>query len=100
MSDKKTDEGKTENMEITLMEKDKKGKEKKPKKEKKPLDRAARKKRRRIITVVVIVLIAAAFVGKNLLSEEGPQAYVATASAVTGEIEQTINTSGTVTTEK
>lgn len=100
MSDKKTDEGKTENMEITLMEKDKKGKEKKSKKEKKPLDRAARKKRRRIITVVVIVLIAAAFVGKNLLSEEGPQAYVATASAVTGEIEQTINTSGTVTTEK
>lgn len=77
----------------------KKKKEKKEKKEKKPLDKAAKKKRRRIIIIIVIVVILVLFILKSILGGNGAQAIVTTTEATTGEIEQTINTSGTVTTE-
>ena len=95
MSDKKTEETKNQALEITLTEEGKK-----PKKEKNPLDKAARKKRRRIAAVIVLAIAAGALVVKNRMGGEGPQAYVSTTQSLVGEIEQTINTSGTVTTEK
>ncbi len=73
---------------------------KKEKKEKKPLDKSARKKRRWIVTACLAVLVVGLLVYRNVMAQKGPQAFVATAGATTGEIEQTINTSGTVTTEK
>lgn len=75
-------------------------KEKKVKKEKKPMDKAAKKKRRRIVLFSIIGVIILLFVVLNLLSGNGAQAYVTTTPSVKGEIEQTINTSGTVTTEQ
>lgn len=75
-------------------------KEKKAKKEKKPLDKAAKKKRRRIILCSILGVIVVLIVVLNLLGGNGAQAIVTTTPSVTGEIEQTINTSGTVTTEQ
>lgn len=79
-------------------EEKKTAKEKKPKKEKKPLDTAAKKKRRRIILGCVAGVLVIAFVVMKMTAGEGPQAVVSTTGAWTGEIEETINTSGTVTT--
>ena len=78
---------------------EKKEKKKKEKNEQKPLDRAAKKKRRKIITFIVIGVVVLLFILSKVLGGNGPQAVVMTTGAVTGEIEQTINTSGTVTTE-
>ena len=80
--------------------KKKEKKEKKAKKEKKPLDAAAKKKRRRIIMFSAAGVLILALVVKNMFFKSETAAFVATAGAVSGEIEQTINTSGTVTTEK
>lgn len=71
----------------------------KKKKEKKPLDKAARKKRSKIIIFSVAGVLAVLFILKNVFGGDGAQAVVATMGAINGEIEQTINTSGTVTTE-
>ncbi|MBQ8598230.1 MAG: efflux RND transporter periplasmic adaptor subunit [Lachnospiraceae bacterium] len=73
---------------------------KKTKKEKKPLDKAAKKKRRRIILCSILGVIVLLVVVLNVLGGDGAQAYVTTTPSVKGEIEQTINTSGTVTTEQ
>lgn len=70
---------------------------KKDKKEKKPVDKAARKKRRRIIIILVIVILVLYFVISGAIAGSAPMP-VATVSAGKGEIEQTINTSGTVMT--
>lgn len=70
---------------------------KKDKKEKKPVDKAARKKRRRIIISLVIVILVLYFVISGAIAGSAPMP-VATVSAGKGEIEQTINTSGTVMT--
>ena len=80
--------------------KKKEKKEKKAKKEKKPLDAAAKKKRRRIIMFSAAGVLILALVLKNLFFKSEVSMFVATVGAVKGEIEQTINTSGTVTTEK
>lgn len=72
----------------------------KPKKEKKPLDGAAKKKRKKIIAFVLAGVVVLFVVVQNVFGKNEAVAYVATAEAVTGEIEQVINTSGTVTTEK
>lgn len=115
MSDKKQD--KNENVEVKTEEitgttdielvkskeiqnsKEKKAKKEKVKKEKKPLDKAAKKKRRRIIIIIVIAVIVLLFILKSIFGGDGAQALVTTTEAIAGEIEQTINTSGTVTTE-
>lgn len=73
-------------------------KEKRPKKEKKPLDKAAKKKCRRIIFGCAAGVLVIAFIVMKVTAGEGPQAIVTTAGAWTDEIEETINTSGTVTT--
>lgn len=72
--------------------------EKKIKKEKKPLDKAAKKKRRRIIFGCIAGVLVIAFIVMKVTAGEEPQAIVSTANAWTGEIEEVINTSGTVTT--
>lgn len=71
---------------------------KKKRKEKKPLDAAAKKKRRKRILliaagVIVALIIVSGFMGGDAVMP------VTTALAVKGEIAQTINTSGTVTTD-
>ncbi len=68
------------------------------KKEKKPLDKAAKKKRRKIIIFSVIGVVVVLFILKSMLGGSTAQTFVAVTSAQTGEIEQTINTSGTVST--
>jgi len=78
--------------------KGKKKKEKKPKKERRPLDKAAKKKRKKIIAFSVIGVIIVLFILKSVLGGSSVQAMVSVTGAQTGEIEQTINTSGTVTT--
>ncbi len=72
----------------------------KKKKEKKPLDAKARKKRRKIIIFSILGAVAVLFVVSRMFGGNGAQMAVATTAAITGEIEQTIDTSGTVTTEK
>lgn len=85
------DEGKTK-------ESKKVKKEKREKKVKKPLDAAAKKKRRKrillaVAAVIVIFVIASGFMGGDAAMP------VTTVAAQKGEIAQTINTSGTVTTD-
>lgn len=82
-----------------LSEKKKKEKKKKEKKEKKPLDSAAKKKRRRIILCSILGVVIVFFAVSKVFGSSGPQTFVMTTGAITGEIEQTISTSGTVTTE-
>ncbi len=82
-----------------LSEKKKKEKKEKKKKEKKPLDRAAKKKRRRIILCSLLGVVIVFFAVSKVFGSSGPQTFVMTTGAITGEIEQTISTSGTVTTE-
>lgn len=72
----------------------------KKKKEKKPLDKAAKKKRKKIIIFSIIGVAVVLFILMKVFGGSDAQAYVTTTGAVTGEIEQAINTSGTVTTEK
>lgn len=86
------------NGEEKMIQEEKKPKKEKTKKEKKPLDKAAKKKRRRIILGCVAGVLVIAFVVMKVTAGEGAQAIVSTAGAWTGEIEETINTSGTVTT--
>lgn len=83
-----------------MKEEKKSKKEKKSKQEKKPLDKEAKKKRRKRIILIVLGVLVLFFIVMNLLGGEGAQAYVTTTPSVKGEIEQTINTSGTVTTEQ
>ncbi|MBO5055507.1 MAG: efflux RND transporter periplasmic adaptor subunit [Lachnospiraceae bacterium] len=78
-------------------EKKEKAKKEKVKKEKKPMDKAKKKKIRRIVIAAVIVVIILYFVISSAIAGSTPMP-VTTVSAETGEIEQTINTSGTVTT--
>lgn len=75
-------------------------KKKKAKKEKKPLDRAAKKKRKRIIGFGIVGVAIVLFVVMKAFGSKETGAFVSTAGAMVGEIEQTISTSGTVTTEK
>lgn len=75
-------------------------KKKKVKKEKKPLDRAAKKKRKKIIGFSILGVVVILFVAMKMFGNQDAGAIVATTGAVVGEIEQTISTSGTVTTEK
>ncbi len=75
-------------------------KKKKEKKEKKPLDKAAKKKRRRIIIFSILGVLVLLFILSKIFGGKGPQAVVMTTGAIAGEIEQTINTSGTVSTEQ
>ena len=82
-----------------LSEKKKKEQKEKKKKEKKPLDRAAKKKRRRIILCSLLGVVIVFFAVSKVFGSSGPQTFVMTTGAITGEIEQTISTSGTVTTE-
>ena len=90
----------SENVEIIKTDSKKKDKKKKEKKEKKPLDKAAKKKRRRIIIFIILGILVLLFILSKIFGGKGPQAVVMTTGAVTGEIEQTINTSGTVSTEQ
>lgn len=69
-------------------------------KEKQPMDPAKKKKIKKRIIIGVIAAIVLLFVGMNVFGGNGAQAMVMTAEAQTGEIEQTINTSGTVTTDE
>ena len=78
--------------------KTKKQKKEKVKKEKKPVDKAKRKKRRRIIILVLVALLVLYIVISNMIAANQPTPVMTTAAAK-GEIEQTINTSGTVTTD-
>lgn len=74
-------------------------KEGKKKKEKKPLDKAQKKKRRKRIFLIIGIVLVVLFILSKVLGGNGPQAVVSTVSAAKGEIEQTINTSGTVETD-
>ena len=64
----------------------------KEKKEKKPLDRAAKKKRKKIVAFVLVGVVVLLVVAKNVFGKNEVATFVATAEAVTGEIEQVINT--------
>ena len=77
-----------------------KKKKAKKKKEKKPLDRAAKKKRKKIIWFSILGAAVILFAVMKVFGGKDAGVFVATTGAVTGEIEQTISTSGTVTTEK
>lgn len=70
---------------------------KKDKGEKKPVDKAKRKKIRRIVIICVILLLVLYVTVSRAMAGNAPMP-VATVAAQKGEIEQTINTSGTVTT--
>lgn len=74
--------------------------EAKPQKEKKPLDGKAKKKRRKIIAFSLAGVVLLFVVVQNVFGKNEVQTFVATAQATRGEIEQVINTSGTVTTQK
>lgn len=69
----------------------------KEKKEKTPADKTKRKKIRRIAILLVILVLVLYVVVSNAMAGSAPM-MVSTVSAQKGEIEQTINTSGTVTT--
>lgn len=73
---------------------------KKEKKEKQPMDPAKKKKMKKRIIIGVIAAVVLLFIGMNVFGGNGAQAMVMTAAAEKGEIEQTINTSGTVTTDE
>lgn len=71
---------------------------KKDKKEKKPVDKAKKKKIRRIVILAAVAAVILFFVVSNVIAGSQPM-VVLTTPASTGEIEQTINTSGTVSTD-
>lgn len=101
----KTEEKKTasytigEAVPLETPSKGKKAKVKKEKKEKKPMDKARKKKLKRRIIIIVIIVLIVLFILSKVLGGNGPQMIVSTTAAQKGEIEQTINTSGTVTTD-
>ena len=70
-------------------------KAKKEKKEKKPVDKAKKKKIRRVVLAVVAVVLIASFSVSRMAAANAP-VMVPTTPALTGEVEQTVNTSGTV----
>ena len=70
-------------------------KAKKEKKEKKPVDKAKRKKVRRVVMAVLAVVLIASFSVSRMAAANAP-VMVPTTPAQTGEVEQTVNTSGTV----
>lgn len=76
-------------------EEKKKNKKEKVKKEKKPMDKAKKKKIRRIVIFAIIVSIILFFVISGALAGSQPMPVMVT-PASKSEIEQTINTSGTV----
>ena len=63
-------------------------------------DKAVKKKRKKFILLGVAALIVVFLAVSSLTKGKGPEAVVTTTEAMVGEIEQTIRTSGTVTTEK
>ena len=72
----------------------------KKKKEKKPADPAKKKKRRKIILFVVIGVLVLLFILSKLFGGNGAAAVVTTTQAQIGDLQQTIDTSGTVKTEE
>ena len=77
------------------MEEEKKA-EKKVKKEKKPADPAKRKKKRRIIILSAVGVFILYVIISNVVAANTPMQIMTTA-AERGDIRQTINTSGNVT---
>ena len=71
-------------------------KEKKTKKEKKPVDPAKKKKKRRIIILSVVGVFVLYIIVSNVVAANRPVSIYTTA-AERGDITQTINTSGSVT---
>lgn len=72
----------------------------KEKKKKKPADPAKKKKRRKIILFVVIGVLVLLFILSKLFGGNGAAAVVTTTQAQIGDLQQTIDTSGTVKTEE
>lgn len=77
--------------------KGKKEKKKREKKEKTPMDKAKKKKIRRRILIAAAALVVVYMVVSSALAGSAPMP-VTTVTAAKGEIEETISTSGTVTT--
>lgn len=73
---------------------------KEKKKEKQPTDPAKKKKRRKIILFVVIGVLVLLFILSKLFGGNGAAAVVTTTQAQIGDLQQTIDTSGTVKTEE
>ena len=78
----------------------KKALKEKKKKEKQPADPAKKKKRRKIILFVVIGVLVLLFILSKLFGGNGAAAVVTTTQAQIGDLQQTIDTSGTVKTEE
>ena len=76
----------------------KKALKEKKKKEKQPVDPAKKKKRRKIILFVVLGALVLLFILSKLLGGNGAAAIVTTTQAQIGDLQQTIDTSGTVKT--
>ena len=76
----------------------KKALKEKKKKEKQPADPAKKKKRRKIILFVVLGVLVLLFILSKLLGGNGAAAIVTTTQAQIGDLQQTIDTSGTVKT--
>ena len=76
----------------------KKALKEKKKKEKQPVDPAKKKKRRKIILFVVLGVLVLLFILSKLLGGNGAAAIVTTTQAQIGDLQQTIDTSGTVKT--
>ena len=76
----------------------KKALKEKKKKEKQPVDPAKKKKRRKIILFVVLGALVLLFILLKLLGGNGAAAIVTTTQAQIGDLQQTIDTSGTVKT--
>ena len=98
-TEEETEEKIEKSAELKTAEKDAKGKREKKKKEKKPLDKAAKKKRTRIIILAVVVLLILYMIISGMVAGSAPMP-VTTVAVTRGEIAQTINTSGTVTTKQ
>lgn len=73
---------------------------KEKKKEKHPADPAKKKKRRKMILFVVIGVLVLLFILSKLFGGNGAAAVVTTTQAQIGDLQQTIDTSGTVKTEE
>lgn len=79
---------------------EKKGKKEKKKKDKLPADPAKKKKRRRVVLLVIVGVVVLLFILMKILGGNGAQAIVTTTQAQIGDLQQTIDTSGTVNTEE
>lgn len=78
----------------------KKALKEKKKKEKQSADPAKKKKRRKILLFVVIGVLILLFILSKLFGGNGAAAVVTTTQAQIGDLQQTIDTSGTVKTEE